>query len=1200
MIMATPKRGDGFSDNAARDYSSSPDPLAMSGYDNTITSTRKPQHTPRTTSTSPSKQNRQTRTHEFEIASPAKSMVMNTPRMGGASPWRIKVTVQAEPESDGDGENTMSPTLKKVTRTKTTTVPLKDHDAPSPMKRGRGRPRKSDAAGSTPAKTKRKGTPIKRAARSKSRDTSAGPGSSAAHVDADAPPKRKPGRPRKVQSATEDEEKLLVNEQEEDGADHNDATPLPAGLSRTVATNLDTPQETETSNRLHGRKGTPHATNPLAIVISSDEESDEDSDNLTPGSEDEAGHGAGLEAEINHAEPFAHDDDDDDDDEVDADNFAFDEGTTRMPDDSTIIDSEGFSVISVDSLPSRSSPPKADEIQSAPVPNIASVMKRDHLNPAAISQAARERGGPSRSSPGPSHLAPASKTVQSSPNVAHPRYITPAVDKEVPSAPPSIEPARPVPVKVETPKMGRALTAGVALQGVLDPARFTPDSSQEPVGDRRASLDDLFRGFSEKSRKQLQDGLRLGEQLAEDQNSNNLPSSVPGFLPAPAEGSSRERPIKTQRKWRTRLLTPEDEQNSEPTAPVGAEADVQYPTLSTAEQPNPLPSPIRSEDEGDTSFQVDSIVASVMEEEDEAAQEKTSTQQATSPVHETISSENHTGSEDYSDLWQEEGSRASGSPAPVSSGEGSSQEPDLFLESAGSRSGRGRFQRRNARQVRRNDGTNSAQQSIQSSPTNAAGSVPLSAEKGKEQALDQPKAQVDVEQQDESMVSEASDDTGMFFQSDKPAVYDKKRRDRRQPKTDKLDLSLLLNEGESLQPEPSPQKQTATAQPNPFVDTPPRFAAFPASPSKSSPLRRELHSSDITTPSRLQDESTLPAGQSSPFHSRVEGDTMLSAASDQRQLLAELDNADVTTTSVRVLRAEADGYLDAYSNQERSLNEIEEVTEYSRTQQGESSVMPSSPPIARQGFMQHAASSSYTPSSPAREPQSDYPSEITPTPFAREAAPRSEATADSSFVSTSSAGRSDGVRAAAQLQRESSASAGSSPARAHPILAKFTPLPRIEPWTKTHYKTLDKLHTAHLKHPEVFCSLTIPPSKLSRANAALLASFAATTEKNYVGAQVSAWGYTFTMTPELITMCEVFMHLLTLGSVGDYERLSGRGIEMGDVAPGRTGEKIGREEVMRRLCTVVLGEYVRTDEKKGFKVNKTGALRIVGAGGEVL
>jgi hypothetical protein len=314
-----------------------------------------------------------------------------------------------------------------------------------------------------------------------------------------------------------------------------------------------------------------------------------------------------------------------------------------------------------------------------------------------------------------------------------------------------------------------------------------------------------------------------------------------------------------------------------------------------------------------------------------------------------------------------------------------------------------------------------------------------------------------------------------------------------------------------------------------------------------------------------------------------------------------MEGADVTTNSVRLLRDEADEYLDAYTPQERSLNEIEEVTEYSRTLQGDSSIMPSSPPLARQNFLQHTASSSYTPSSAARQPQSDTGSQATPTPLSREVAPQQEALAESSFVSTSSAGRSDGLRAAAQLQRESSASAGSSPpARAHPVLSKFHPLPRVEPWTKTHYKTLDRLHAAHLKHPTLFCSLTVPPTTLSRANAALLASFAATTEKNYVGAQVSAWGYTFIMTPELITLCEVFMHLLTLGSAEDYERLSGRAIETGDVGPGRNGDKIGREEVMRRLCTVVLGEYVRADEKKGFKVKKTGALQIVGVGGEVL
>lgn len=1166
-----------MSEDAARSYSSSPDPLALSTHENTVTSTRKPQHTPRAPSrtSSPTKQNRQPSMQEFEISSPAKSMVMNTPRMGGASPWRIKVTVQAEPESDG--ENNMSPMVKKVTRTKTTTVPLKDHDAPTPVRRGRGRPKKTDAAGSTPAKTKPKGTPVRRAARSRSRGTSVGPaGSSAADIDTDTQPKKKRGRPRKVvQPATEDEETLVVDLTEGEGANGHDSTPLPAEQARTIALNLDTPQETDKS-KPQPRKGTPHAINPLTIEISSDEDEEEDQDLLTPES--------GEEDEAQAAEPFEHEDDDDDI-EAEADNFVFEEGTTRMPDDSTIIDSEGFSIISVDSLPSRSSPPKAGETQSAPAPSIASVLNRDPPNPAK--EAIHEQGATSKSSPGPSRLAPTSKPVRSSPGFAQPRYITPAVDNENPSAPPSIQPARVDPTPIETPKMGRALTASVGLQGVVDPSRFTPESSEEPAADRRGSLDDLFRGFSEKSRKQLQDGLRLGEQLAQAQDAR--PSSSRSNE-GRRDSAPRERPIRTQRKWRTRLLTPEDEQTGESAAPATTEAEVQYPAMPAEEQVNPLPSPTRSEDEGEMSFQVDSIVASVMEEEDEESPTTAAKQGASSPVHVETQTTSNEVEGDISDIWQEEGSRASNPAEPTPSENSSSQEPDLFVENAAAKPGRGRFQRRNARQARQDrvSTSDSASASIDHGKASAA-------EKGDPQA---------ESERDDSFASEGSDDTGMFFQSNMPAVYEKKRRDRHQPKIDKLDLSLLLNEGESLQPEPSPEKQAVRTQPNPFLDTPPRFAVLPSSPKKSSPLRRELHSTDLTTPSRLHEESTqneliLPPVQSSPFHSRIDGDTMLSTASDQRQILAEMEGADVTTNSVRLLRNEADEYLDAYSPQERSLNEIEEVTEYSRTMQGDSSIMPSSPPLARHNFMHHVVSSSYTPSSAAKQPHSDIPSEPTPTPFTRTAAPQDESIIESSFVSTSSAGRSDGLRAAAQLQRESSAPSH-SPARAHPVLSRFTPLPRVEPWTKTHYKTLDKLHALHLKHPSLFHSLAVPPTSLSRANAALLASFASTTEKNYVGAHIDAWGYNFTMTPELITLCEVFMHLLTLGGARDYEALSGRQIEVGDVAPGRNGEKIAREEVMRRLCTVVLGEQVRADEKRGVVVEKKGALRIVGVGGEVL
>jgi hypothetical protein len=1022
-----------------------------------------------------------------------------------------------------------------------------------------------------------------------------------------------------VQPATEDEETLVVDTPETVDVTQIDKTPLPIEETRAVN---NTPVETELSKRLHARKGTPHAANPLSIEISSDEDSDGDSDVLTPpsGNEEEepssdraqsatvAPNASDHDGEIDYDETFGHGDDDDNEDDVEEENFAFDEGTTRMPDDSTIIDSEGFSIISVDSLPTRSSPPKQDESQNAPVPSIASVMDREYMNPAAVRQLGREQGATSKSSPGPSRLVPVTKHVKSSPALAQPRHITPNVDNEVPSAPPSIGPVRAAPTHVETPRLGRALTAGVALQGLLDPSRFTPESSQELAADRRGSLDDLFRGFSEGSRKQLQEGLRLGEQLAQNQIVNEPSPSIPKSHTTQTNTAPRERPIRTQRKWRSRLLTPEDEQSAESAEPPLEEAHVQHLILPAEEQVNPLPSPTRSDEEGEMSFQVDSIVASVMEEEAEESQQTTGGQTQQLPSHEPGEATTNEAREDYSDLWQEEGSRTSDSPESASAVKDTlSQEPDLFIDSVSGGSGRSRFnrrfQRRNARQIRGDDGANDPQ--LPNSPrTESAEPASNGLDKGKVKMAEDGTADREAAEQDDTIASEASDDTGMFFQSNMPSVLDKKRRsDRGQSKADKLDLSLLLNEGEGLQPEPSPEKHAAPTQPNPFLDTPPRFAGFPSSPTKSSPLRRELRGSDISsnTPSQLRDESTLPLAQSSPFHSRIEGDSMLSTASDQRQLLAEMAGVDVTDHSVRLLRDEANEYLDAYEPQERSLNEIEEVTEYSRTLQGDSSMMPSSPPPARQNFVQHAASSTYTPSSIARQPLFESGSELTPTPLARESAAEREATTDSSFVSTSSAGRSDGLRAAAQLQRESSASASvPSPSRAHPILSKFSPLPRIEPWTKTHYKTLDKLHAAHLKYPTLFCSLTVPSTTLSRANAALLSTFAATTEKNYVGAQVSAWGYTFIMTSEIITICEVFMHLLSLGSIEEYERTSGRGIEMGDVAPGKNGDDIGREEIMRRLCTIVLGEYVRDDEKKGFKVKKTGALRIIGVGGEAL
>ncbi|CAK3771860.1 Hypothetical predicted protein [Lecanosticta acicola] len=88
-------------------------------------------------------------------ATPSKSMVLDTPN-GDASPWRIKVTVEAEPREGSPG--------KRIS--KTTTLPLqgsagggKRSRSGSPVKRAMGK--KTDVGETKRPARKRKGTPIR-------------------------------------------------------------------------------------------------------------------------------------------------------------------------------------------------------------------------------------------------------------------------------------------------------------------------------------------------------------------------------------------------------------------------------------------------------------------------------------------------------------------------------------------------------------------------------------------------------------------------------------------------------------------------------------------------------------------------------------------------------------------------------------------------------------------------------------------------------------------------------------------------------------------------------------------------------------------------------------------------------------------------------------------------------------------------------
>jgi hypothetical protein len=165
----------------------------------------------------------------------------------------------------------------------------------------------------------------------------------------------------------------------------------------------------------------------------------------------------------------------------------------------------------------------------------------------------------------------------------------------------------------------------------------------------------------------------------------------------------------------------------------------------------------------------------------------------------------------------------------------------------------------------------------------------------------------------------------------------------------------------------------------------------------------------------------------------------------------------------------------------------------------------------------------------------------------------------------------------------------------HPALAKFHPLPKIEPWTKTHYKTLDALYQMHKRDPYLFAPS--PEETTSNRNNTLFEHFIQTQSSPFLGAIYSNWGYSAIITAPLVVLCAVFMQLLTLDDVDAYESVSGRGIEMGECAlPGEGEEedevRIGDFQVVARLASVVMGEDLRRDERRGVEIRRVGSVQI--------
>ncbi|KAI4175305.1 MAG: hypothetical protein LQ346_008101 [Caloplaca aetnensis] len=330
-----------------------------------------------------------------------------------ASPWRIRITVQAEQDKlTTMGVNTVpqcSPSKIFAERTFTTTVPVKSGEETSPTRRKRKTtPRKSQERISTSR------------SRSKARDLSepklgVGAPTEQAGITPSSTPKRGRGRPRKNINTP-----LAESSGHKTGASNNPGRSLPPDKEK---------------SRCAGKS----------------------SEIPSNGSEN---------VETCPAEP--------------ADNYhEFD----------SVMESEGFSMVSVSSLPSTQSLPSES-------------MEADRLG------------------------------INTSPSNFR-RQVTPTKFQDSPAQPPPPKPALSLQHDREidkptsgTPKLARVVRAGIALQGVLSPInqrsgsspRVNTSSSLSSAASPRERLDDLFSGFGPGTRRELRAGLRLGEELAKRQH----------------------------------------------------------------------------------------------------------------------------------------------------------------------------------------------------------------------------------------------------------------------------------------------------------------------------------------------------------------------------------------------------------------------------------------------------------------------------------------------------------------------------------------------------------------------------------------------------------------------------------------------------------------------------------------------------------
>ncbi|MCJ1473727.1 hypothetical protein MMC13_002378 [Lambiella insularis] len=587
---------------------SSPDPLA----DSLNNASTTPSNPTRAVSITPKKPvvaaNGNVRLQDFYLTTPPAGLLRkSSPTKSIAqtqnllSPWRIHVTVEAEKDEGMARKSrslSKSPSKRVTGRTVTTTIPLKGADDSSPVlaKRGRGRPRKS-----LDAPTKRSGTPIPR--KSARRRTSGVEAVEALESSGTqfTPPKKPRGRPRKSLEVGTDNGDIFTDIASESQA--------PPGTTSATHSRSAAPPERKS-------KGRRKAMSPVKMAADSDISTNNDeiagsldllSANTMPETQlPDPPASLSSEVEVNKRDEAQ-------------------DPTDEHQDFDSIIESEGFSMVSVSSLPSVQQhlapstcvyepnsgvlhgSTNASNLQYSPETHLddgdtidAEVSGLHELSCVSIDKI---NGGDLNTAkivptqPSPAFMDHSSRLYE----IIQQR--TPSLQFSSPSLPPPPQPVFPTlsPRALEqstegTPKLVRVVRAGTALQTALKPISnrsntHSPKDIQHPTSADQQSpkerSDDIFSGFGAGTRRELRAGLRLGEELAKHQravvHAAAIESSVPKDVFQDNLAPSHSGSPSPQDKTNYALKVPESTRQ------------VEYPSL-----PNPqLPSPEGSENVDD-------------------------------------------------------------------------------------------------------------------------------------------------------------------------------------------------------------------------------------------------------------------------------------------------------------------------------------------------------------------------------------------------------------------------------------------------------------------------------------------------------------------------------------------------------------------------------------------------------------------------